>query len=124
MTDASQKIADQALVDELAKLIVDALNLDVSAAEIDADAPLFGQGLGLDSIDSLEIAMMVALPLAVRSLGFVPIDASVPILVAVDPEHRQLLRDRLDLGSTDQPARLQFLIERRPAERPQQPSQG
>jgi len=60
MTDASQKIADQALVDELAKLIVDALNLDVSAADIDADAPLFGQGLGLDSIDILEIAMMVS----------------------------------------------------------------
>lgn len=60
MTDASQKVADQALVDELAKLIVDALNLDVSAADIDADAPLFGQGLGLDSIDILEIAMMVS----------------------------------------------------------------
>lgn len=60
MTDARQKIADQALVDELAKLIVDALNLDVSAADIDADAPLFGQGLGLDSIDILEIAMMVS----------------------------------------------------------------
>jgi acyl carrier protein len=60
MTDVSQKNADQALVDELANLIVDALNLEVSAANIDADAPLFGQGLGLDSIDILEIAMMVS----------------------------------------------------------------
>ena len=60
MTDVSQKNADQALADELANLIVDALNLEVSAADIDADAPLFGQGLGLDSIDILEIAMMVS----------------------------------------------------------------
>ncbi|OZB75681.1 MAG: acyl carrier protein [Halothiobacillus sp. 13-55-253] len=60
MTDLSQKIIDQALVEELANLIVDGLNLEVSAAEIDADAPLFGQGLGLDSIDILEIAMMVS----------------------------------------------------------------
>lgn len=60
MTDSSQKNADQALVDELANLIVDALNLEVGAADIDADAPLFGQGLGLDSIDILEIAMMVS----------------------------------------------------------------
>ena len=60
MTDVSQKNADQALVEELANLIVDALNLEVSAADIDADAPLFGQGLGLDSIDILEIAMIVS----------------------------------------------------------------
>ena len=60
MTDVSQKNADQTLVEELANLIVDALNLEVSAADIDADAPLFGQGLGLDSIDILEIAMMVS----------------------------------------------------------------
>lgn len=60
MTDSSRKNADQALVDELANLIVDALNLEVGASDIDADAPLFGQGLGLDSIDILEIAMMVS----------------------------------------------------------------
>ncbi|HQT43028.1 MAG TPA: phosphopantetheine-binding protein [Halothiobacillus sp.] len=55
MTDTTQE-----LVDEVANLIVDGLNLEVSAADIDADAPLFGQGLGLDSIDILEIAMMVS----------------------------------------------------------------
>lgn len=60
MSDVSQKNGDPALVEELASLIVDALNLEVSAADIDADAPLFGQGLGLDSIDILEIAMMVS----------------------------------------------------------------
>lgn len=60
MTDPEQKISNQALVDELANLIVYALNLETSPVEIDADAPLFGQGLGLDSIDILEIAMMVS----------------------------------------------------------------
>lgn len=46
---------------ELAELIVSALNLeDVAAEEIDPDAPLFGEGLGLDSIDALEIALEVS----------------------------------------------------------------
>jgi acyl carrier protein len=44
----------------LARLIVETLNLDVAAATIDADAPLFGEGLGLDSIDMLEIALAVS----------------------------------------------------------------
>jgi len=39
---------------ELAELIVESLNLEgVSAADIAPDAPLFGDGLGLDSIDAL-----------------------------------------------------------------------
>jgi acyl carrier protein len=50
----------QALIDELAQLITDGLNLDIPPHEIDADAPLFGQGLGLDSIDILEIAMLIS----------------------------------------------------------------
>jgi len=45
---------------ELAKLIVVTLNLDVPAAEIDPAAPLYGEGLGLDSIDMLEIALAVS----------------------------------------------------------------
>lgn len=49
-----------ALIPEVAELIVEALNLDVAAADIDADAPLFGQGLGLDSIDILEIALVIS----------------------------------------------------------------
>lgn len=50
----------QALMRELAGLIVQALNLELSAAEIDPDAPLYGEGLGLDSIDILEIALVVS----------------------------------------------------------------
>ncbi|MDQ3057222.1 MAG: phosphopantetheine-binding protein [Pseudomonadota bacterium] len=46
---------------ELADLLVESLNLEgVSAAEIDPDAPLFGAGLGLDSIDALELALAIS----------------------------------------------------------------
>ena len=49
-----------ALTRELAGLIVAALNLEVSAADIGPDQPLYGEGLGLDSIDILEIALVVS----------------------------------------------------------------
>ena len=49
-----------ALLREVAGLIVQALNLDVAPADIDPDAPLYGEGLGLDSIDILEIALVVS----------------------------------------------------------------
>jgi acyl carrier protein len=49
-----------ALQREVADLIVAALNLDVAAADIDPQAPLYGDGLGLDSIDILEIALVVS----------------------------------------------------------------
>ncbi|MFD1121237.1 phosphopantetheine-binding protein [Methylophilus flavus] len=45
---------------EIAELMVEALNLDVAANEIEPDAPLYGSGLGLDSIDILEIALVVS----------------------------------------------------------------
>ncbi|MFV0475477.1 MAG: phosphopantetheine-binding protein [Pikeienuella sp.] len=52
---------DVSLRDEVAVLIVEALDLeDVSPAEIEPHAPLFGDGLGLDSIDALEIAFAIA----------------------------------------------------------------
>ena len=49
-----------ALLPEIAELIVSALNLEMTPAEIEPDAPLFGDGLGLDSIDVLEIALVVS----------------------------------------------------------------
>jgi acyl carrier protein len=45
---------------ELAALFVEALNLDITPGQIDPLAPLFGDGLGLDSIDVLEIALAVS----------------------------------------------------------------
>ncbi len=51
----------------LAALIVEALNLeDVAAADIDPEEPLFGDGLGLDSIDALELALAITQKYAVQ----------------------------------------------------------
>ena len=56
-TSAAQTPAEQ----ELAELLIEALNLeDVAAADIDPEAPLFGDGLGLDSIDALELALAIS----------------------------------------------------------------
>ena len=53
-------MTEQELEQELKKLIVEALVLqDVTAEQIETDAPLFVEGLGLDSIDALELAMAV-----------------------------------------------------------------
>jgi acyl carrier protein len=49
-----------ALIPEVAQLIVEALNLEMEAGEIEPDAPLFGEGLGLDSIDVLEVALVIS----------------------------------------------------------------
>jgi len=46
--------------DEVKQLIIDVLQLeDITAADIDADAPLFVDGLGLDSIDALELGVAI-----------------------------------------------------------------
>jgi acyl carrier protein len=45
---------------EVARLMVSALNLEVAPDSIEADSDLYGDGLGLDSIDILEIALVVS----------------------------------------------------------------
>ncbi|HEV2213508.1 MAG TPA: phosphopantetheine-binding protein [Gammaproteobacteria bacterium] len=48
------------LVDDLKQLIIDSLELeDLAPADIDPAAPLFGEGLGLDSIDALELGVAI-----------------------------------------------------------------
>lgn len=55
-TDIDQSGFEQ----ELAQHIISALNLDISPAEIDPVVPLYGdEGLGIDSIDVLEISLVV-----------------------------------------------------------------
>lgn len=50
----------EGLIAQLKNDIIEQLNLhDVNPDEIQADTPLFGEGLGLDSIDSLEISVML-----------------------------------------------------------------
>ncbi len=50
----------QALEHELASVLVSCLNLEMQPESIDPDAALFGEGLGLDSIDILELALEVS----------------------------------------------------------------
>lgn len=45
---------------EVATLLVGALNLEIAPESIDPPAPLYGEGLGLDSIDILEVALVVS----------------------------------------------------------------
>ncbi|MGL4250388.1 MAG: phosphopantetheine-binding protein [Aeromonas sp.] len=48
------------LIDEIKQLIIDSLNLEgMTTADIDTDAPLFNDGLGLDSIDALELGLAI-----------------------------------------------------------------
>jgi Acyl carrier protein len=48
------------LINQLKNQIIDVLNLeDMTADDIDAQAPLFGEGLGLDSIDALELIVLL-----------------------------------------------------------------
>ena len=60
--DASEQ---SPLENELAVLLVESLNLEVAPSEIVPTAPLYGDGLGLDSIDILEVALEVS-----RKYGF------------------------------------------------------
>jgi acyl carrier protein len=76
-TDASERA--------LAQLIVETLNLDVAAGSIDPDAPLFGEGLGLDSIDMLEIALAVSQTYGVK-------------LRADDSDNQQIFRSLASLN--------------------------
>ncbi len=50
----------QDLLREVSEAIVGALNLEIEPQAIDADAPLYGEGLGLDSIDILEVALVIS----------------------------------------------------------------
>lgn len=59
-SDATASPDLQALEGELAQLFVTALNLEVAPDAIDPTAPIYGEGLGLDSIDILEVALEVS----------------------------------------------------------------
>ena len=50
---------------EVAKLIVQTLNLSIDSSEIQPEQPLFREGLGLDSIDALELSLAIS-----KSYGF------------------------------------------------------
>ncbi len=59
-SSARMSFAHTPLQSEVAALLVEALNLDIAPDSIDPEAPLYGEGLGLDSIDILEVALVVS----------------------------------------------------------------
>lgn len=55
------RMGEDSLLGEVGTLIIETLHLeDIELEDIDPDAPLFGEGLGLDSIDALELALAVS----------------------------------------------------------------
>lgn len=90
---AEQAAFDLALEAEVASLIVSSLNLEVSAQDIDPLAPLYGEGLGLDSIDILEIALVISkkygLQIKAGDKDNIRIFASLRNLAAHIAQHRQ-----------------------------------
>lgn len=59
---------NEPIEERLKRLIIESLALeDVTAADIQTDAPLFGEGLGLDSIDALELALAIQSEFGVRT---------------------------------------------------------
>ena len=60
VNSTTQPQAALPLEQDLARLIVTALSLEVAPEEIAPEAPLFGDGLGLDSIDALEMALAIS----------------------------------------------------------------
>ncbi|PHM53403.1 acyl carrier protein AcpC [Xenorhabdus sp. KK7.4] len=60
MQESNMQELNQNLQIEIKQLIIDTLNLeDITPADIETEAPLFGDGLGLDSIDALELGLAI-----------------------------------------------------------------
>lgn len=50
----------EALWPEVVALIIEALNMELAPGDVDPDGPLYGEGMGLDSIDMLEISLVIS----------------------------------------------------------------
>jgi acyl carrier protein len=65
------------LIPEVKQLIIDSLRIEgMSAEDIETDAPLFGEGLGLDSIDALQLVVAME-----KDYGVVVSDAATGTVV-------------------------------------------
>ena len=72
---------------EIAALVIDSLNLQGTSADaIDLTAPLFGDGLGLDSLDMLEISLVIQQRYGVK-------------LKADDPQNEAIFRSLQSLAT-------------------------
>ncbi len=85
-------VPDSALEREVAAMIVSALNLDLRPEDIKPEMPLYGGELGLDSIDILEVALVVSkqfgLQLKADSADNFAVFSSLRSLTAYIAEHR------------------------------------
>ena len=78
---------------ELAHVIVESLNLEgVSPGDIDPDARLFGEGLGLDSLDMLELSMAIEQKYGVKLRSDDPDNAKIFASLRSLSEHVQSCR--------------------------------
>jgi acyl carrier protein len=77
---------ESALEAEVGKLIVQTLNLKIDPVQIQPEQPLFGEGLGLDSIDALELALAIS-----KSYGY-EIRSDDPDVVATFASLRSLCK--------------------------------
>jgi acyl carrier protein len=59
-TSSATPATVDALWPEVVALIIEALNMELTLAEVDPDGPLYGDGMGLDSIDMLEISLVIS----------------------------------------------------------------
>jgi acyl carrier protein len=60
-------MTQEELIEQLKKQIIDALSLeDITPEDIDPDAPLFVEGLGLDSIDAIELMLLLEREYGIR----------------------------------------------------------
>lgn len=67
MNTPDTTVGREALEQEIARLIIDTLNLEhLTATDIPAEQPLFGDGLGLDSVDALELALALQKQYGIR----------------------------------------------------------
>ena len=83
----------QALIEDIKRLIISSLNLeDVAPEDIDPAAPLFGEGLGLDSIDALELGLALkktyGISLAAESEEARQVFSSVASIAEYVAQHR------------------------------------
>ena len=76
-TSSVQAPGQSAFELEIARLIAEVVNLECAPEQVEPEAPLFGEGLGLDSIDLLEIALAVS-----QNYGF--------SLRSDDPDNRRI----------------------------------
>ncbi len=81
------------IAEQLKQQIIEALNLeDITPADIDNDAPLFGEGLGLDSIDALELILILEREYGIKLANPAeakPIFASINTLAKYVSENRK-----------------------------------